>query len=71
MNQRNVTEADITPGLVVEFDNGDHGWVQEDGDGKYVLGVSQDCINWTRHGIPVKSKHVMACLIYVYPSEEL
>jgi hypothetical protein len=71
VKQRDVTASDIKPGLAIEFDNGDKGWVEKDWHEKYALEVSSDGINWGRHGIPLKSRHVMACLIYVYPSEEL
>lgn len=71
MRQRDVTEVDIEPGLVIEFDNGNKGFVETNWTGRYALTVSADGVNWTVHGIPTKSRHVMACLIYVYPSEEL
>lgn len=71
MKQRDVTEMDIRDGLTISFDNGDKGRVEKDWGGKYVLEASSDGINWRLHAIPIKSRHVMASLIYVYPSEEL
>ncbi len=71
MKQREVLEFDLKAGLFIEFDNGDKGIVEVDAHNRYVLLSSMNGIDWRQHSIPTKSRHVMACLIYVYPSEEL
>jgi uncharacterized protein YkvS len=71
MKQREVLEFDLKHGLTIEFDNGDRGVVEVDGNNRYVLQTTLDGVKWRQHGISTKSRRVMACLIYVYPSEEL
>jgi hypothetical protein len=71
VKQREVTELDVKSGLAIQFDNGDRGRIEKNGEGKYTLLTTRDGVKWWTHAIPIKSRHVMASLIYVYPSEEL
>ncbi len=42
MKQREIPEFDLKPGLAIEFDNGDRGVVEVDGNNRYVLQTTLD-----------------------------
>jgi len=68
--QHDLTDWEIEPGLSISFDNGDVGLVESDGVGMQLL-VSSDGETWYKHCHTTRSQHVMRCIIYTYPSDEL
>lgn len=70
VRQHDLTDRWIEPGLFISFDNGDVGVVEPDGVGMQLL-VSSDGETWYKHGHTTRSQHVMGCIIYTYPSDEL
>ncbi len=53
MKQREILEFDLKPGLAIEFDNGDRGVVEVDGNNRYVLQTAR-YLNQIKacHGVP-------------------
>lgn len=70
VHQHDLTDWEIEPGLSISFDNGDVGLVESDGVGMQLL-VSSDGETWYKHGHTTRSQHVMGCIIYTYPGDEL
>ncbi len=70
IRQHDLTDRWIEPGLSISFDNGDVGLVESDGVGMQLL-VSSDGETWYKHCHTTRSQHVMRCIIYTYPSDEL
>ncbi len=70
IRQHDLTDWEIEPGLSISFDNGDVGLVESDGVGMQLL-VSSDGETWYKHCHTTRSQHVMRCIIYTYPSDEL
>jgi uncharacterized protein YkvS len=55
MKQREILEFDLKPGLAIEFDNGDRGVVEVDGNNRYVLQTTLDGVKWRQHGISARN----------------
>lgn len=70
VHQHDLTDWEIEPGLSISFDNGDVGLVESDGVDMQLL-VSSDGETWYKHCHTTRSQHVMRCIIYTYPSDEL
>ena len=55
----------VADGCEIQMDNGDLVTL------KAVMGGWQMFVNGRPHSVPTDSAHVVECLVYVYPSEDL